>query len=263
MLEALDELMVLIGPLLPLIGLLSLRVGVAFAAMPSPFGDGAPVRVRAALGVLVAFSLALPRVEMAAEMSMEPAWLLPAALGEVLVGGVIGLTVRVTLAAVEAAGAFAGFSSGLAFAASVDPTLGESSSPLGRALSALAVLIFFAVGGHHAVLAALDFSFTHAPPGNAFGAVVHDGILTIGSEIAAQGLRIAAPVVATMFLVQLGLALVSRAAPRVHLFSLSFAVAVSAGVLTLFAAAPSIAPAIAEELQHLPEELRRMLGATP
>ena len=85
-------------------------------------------------------------------------------------------------------------------------------------------------------------------------------MLAPGTDLVAQGLRIAAPVVATMFLVQLGLALVSRAAPKVHLFALSFAVAVSAGILTLFLASPSLAPAIGEAIQRLPQSLEMALG---
>jgi len=258
--QALSALIDPMLPLAPLVMLVSLRIGVAFAAMPSPFGSGAPVQSRAVLGFLLGVALCLPRPELAQNMSIDPYWLAYASLGEVLVGSVIGLTVRVTIAAVEAAGAFVGFSAGLAFAQSVDPTFGESNSPPARLLGSFAVLLFFVLQGHHAVLAALARSLDFAPPGRALAAVDHEGVLRIGAEMVAQGLRIAAPVVGTMFLVQLGLALVSRAAPKVHLFSLSFAVAVSAGVLTLFAAAPALAPAIAQEIHDLPAALSAALG---
>ncbi|MEM9070798.1 MAG: flagellar biosynthetic protein FliR, partial [Myxococcota bacterium] len=199
-----DALSTLIDPLaamLPLWVLLSLRVGVALAAMPAPFGDVAPVRSRVVLGLLVSVALTFPHPELANELVLDPYWLAKAALGEVLVGSVIGLTVRVTIAAVEAAGAFAGFSAGLAFAQSVDPTFGESNTPPARALSALAVLLFFSLQGHHAALAALRQTLLYAPPGSAFAAISADGIVRLGANIVAQGLRIAAPVVATMFLV--------------------------------------------------------------
>lgn len=258
--EALSALIDPLVPLAPLVMLVSLRVGVAFAAMPSPLGGGAPVQSRAVLGFLVGVAIVLPRTQLAEGMSLDPYWLAYASLGEVLVGSVIGLTVRVTVAAVEAAGAFVGFSAGLAFAQSVDPTFGESNSPPARLLGAFAVLLFFVLQGHHAVLAALGHSLDFARPGHALAVVDHEGVLRLGARMVAQGLRIAAPVVGTMFLVQLGLALLSRAAPKVHLFSLSFAVAVSAGILTLFFAAPSLAPAIAQEIHDLPAALSAALG---
>ncbi len=260
MFNALSAIIDPMVPLAPLVMLVALRVGVAFAAMPSPLGSGAPVQSRAVLGFLVGVAIVLPHTELAENIRLDPYWLAYASLGELLVGSVIGLTVRVTVAAVEAAGAFVGFSAGLAFAQSVDPTFGESNSPPAHLLASFAVLLFFVLQGHHAVLAALGHSLDFAPPGHALAVVNHEGVLDLGASMVAQGLRIAAPVVGTMFLVQLGLALVSRAAPKVHLFSLSFAVAVSAGVLTLFFAAPSLAPAIAQEIRDLPAALSAALG---
>jgi flagellar biosynthesis protein FliR len=63
-----------------------------------------------------------------------------------------------------------------------------------------------------------------------------------------------------MFLVQLGTAFASRAAPRVHVLSLTFAIAVCTGMLALFVATPSLAPALAAEIQQLPTLLREALG---
>lgn len=249
--------------MLPLVVLLSIRVGVMLAAMPAPLGSLAPVRVRAGLGFLIAISLALPHPAMAAELPTAPAALLALAVPELFVGLVIGTTARVTLAAAEVAGTAIGFSSGLAFANSLDPTFGESSPPTARALSAFAVVLFFSLHGHHAALAALDQSLTLAPPGHAFAVAAQDGVLNVGASLMARGLRIASPVVATMFIVQLGMALVSRAAPRVQLFSLTFAVAVSAGLLTLLVAIPSLAPAIAADIHRLPADLTEALGGTP
>lgn len=256
-----DGFLTAIEGLVPLILLVSLRIGVVLAAMPAPFGDLAPVTIRAALGVLLAFAVAIPNVDNPVAIDLELFALAKAGLGEVIVGLVIGLTVRVTLAAASVAGAFAGFSMGLGFAQSLDPALGEMSTPVARLLTSFAVLIFLLLQGHHVVLRALVSSLHIAPPGDAFGAIAHAGVIDIGSDMLAHGLRIAAPVVATMFIVQLGTGLVSRAAPRVHIFSLSFAVAASAGMLTLYIAAPSVATAIAVEIERLPQELVAALGA--
>jgi len=245
---------------LPLVILLSIRVGVMLAAMPAPFGSVAPARVRVALGLLIAVALSLPHVAMAQDLPLEPLALMRLAVPEMFVGMVIGTTVRATLAAAQVAGTAIGFSSGLAFANSVDPTFGESAPPTSRAISSFAVVLFFSLGGHHAALEALTESVALAPPGDAFAAANHEGVLNIGASMMGQGLRIASPVVATMFIVQLGMALVSRAAPRVQIFSLTFAVAVSAGLLTLFVAIPSVAPAIAVSIQRLPADLAAALG---
>ena len=48
----------------------------------------------------------------------------------------------------------------------------------------------------------------------------------------------------TMLIVQLGVAITSRAAPRLQVFSISFAIAASVGLLTLVVAMPAITEAI-------------------
>ncbi|MCB9623943.1 MAG: flagellar biosynthetic protein FliR [Sandaracinus sp.] len=255
------ELTETLAPWIPFVLLVSLRVGVVFAALPAPFGSGAPVPVRVALSVLVAITLALPHGELAHGLSLAPAALLRAAVLEVVVGTVIGLTVRVIVAAVEVAGSLVDLSSGLGFAGTVNPALGESASPLGVALSTLSVLFFFAFDGHVAVLHALGASLQAAPPGAIESSFELRGAVSLGSDLVARGLRIASPVVATMFLVQLGLALVSRAAPRVHLFAFSFSIAISAGVLVLYVAAPSVAAGMAEEVRRIPDVLASLFGA--
>jgi flagellar biosynthetic protein FliR len=153
-----------------------------------------------------------------------------------------------------------GFSTGLAFAQSVDPTYGEVATPPQQALGALAIAIFFAIQGHHAALGALAESLRMLPPGDLSTRVPFESVSNVGIRLVAHGLRIAAPVVATMFLVQLGTAFASRAAPRVHVFSLTFAIAVCTGMLALFVATPSLAPALAAEIQQLPTLLREALG---
>ena len=249
----LEPLLAWVEAALPLVMLISLRIGATFAAMPAPFGDISPVKTRAALTFMISVILAGPLLgEPDVFSSANPVGLLRAALGEVYVGAVIGVTVRVILAAISMAGTAIGFSAGLAFAQSVDPALGESMTPIARALSSLGIAFFLAMQGHHVVLDALTATLQVAPVGRVFENVNLGAIVHIGGDMVAHGLRIASPVVATMFIVQLGLALTSRAAPRVQIFQLTFAVAVSSGLLLLYVASPSLAPAIAAEIRSLP-----------
>ena len=83
--------------------------------------------------------------------------------------------------------------------------------------------------------------------------------MRVSRDMISHALRIAAPVVATMFIVQLGTGLASRAAPRVQIFAMSFAIATAAGLLTLYIAASSVATAVAVQLQRLPSELHSIL----
>ncbi len=70
--------------LLPYVMLVSLRVSVALAILPAPLGSVAPTQVRAALGVILAIALRLPRLEAGSLAVQEPGWLGAAALTEAL-----------------------------------------------------------------------------------------------------------------------------------------------------------------------------------
>jgi flagellar biosynthesis protein FliR len=60
--------------------------------------------------------------------------------------------------------------------------------------------------------------------------------------------------------VQLALGLVARAAPRLQVFGLSFAVAVGVGLLTLHAAMPTAVAAIAADVRALPDAVEGILA---
>jgi len=243
----------------PFIALVSLRVALVLALMPAPFGDLAPMRIRAALGFLLAMVLCLPHLSMAPKLGIDPGPLLVAAVTEIFVGSVIGLTVRVTLAAAEIAGTIAGNAMGLGFAGSIDPLFGEESLPTTLIMNSLGILTFFALRGHHAVFEALFASLTLVPAGELIHTLRAPELTALGAGMVAHGLRIASPVVATMFITQLGTALVARAAPRVQIFALSFGVTVSVGALVLVASAPQVASAISTSVSSLLPTLTRVL----
>jgi flagellar biosynthesis protein FliR len=245
---------------LPLFVLASLRVALTLAGMPAPFGAVAPMRIRTALSVVLSLALCAPLLETAAPISLAPASLLSAAVCELFLGAIMGLTVRITLAACEVAGTMAGQAMGLGFATSVDPTFGEGILPTAYLLGALGTLIFFGLNGHHIVIAALAQSLTHVPIGHGLPIAGRAGVLGLGGQLVARGLQIAAPVVATMFIVQLGVSFVSRTAQRVHLFSFQFAVAIAAGMLVLWISAPAICTAIAVQVRHLPDAFLSIIG---
>lgn len=245
---------------LPYFLLASVRVGITFASLPSPFGGTAPNSVRLVLTLLVTTALCVPYYGTGDPIGLEPSALLKLGLSELFVGGVIGMTVRVILAAADIAGSAIGQVIGLGFASTVDPNHGDTVLPTTTLLASMATMIFFEMDGHHALLAALGQSFAVVPIGQELRAITALGVTQIGSAMMARGMQIASPVIATMFIVQLGTALAARAAPRVHLLAFSFSVVVAAGILALFVAAPSVISAVGAEVARVPEALSAVVG---
>jgi flagellar biosynthetic protein FliR len=246
-----DAAILALAARLPVFILASLRIALTFAALPAPFGAVAPVRIRTALTVVITAALLSPHAATLPVLPLEFAPLLRAAANELFLGGVLGMTVRVTMAAAEVAGSLAGQAMGLGFASSVDPTHGESVLPTTYLLDSMSALIC-----HHIVLAALAATFQRSPIGQPLAAAWSSGVIDLGADLVARGLQIAAPVVASMFIVQIGIAFVSRTAPRVHLFAFAFSVSIGAGMLVLWVAAPAVCTAIAQQVRHLPDALR-------
>ncbi|HKU36537.1 MAG TPA: flagellar biosynthetic protein FliR [Polyangiales bacterium] len=244
-----------LAEMLPLFVLASIRIALTMAGLPAPFGGVAPTSIRTALSVVLSIALCVPLLGTLPPIAADAVSLGRAAACELLIGSVMGLTVRVTLAATEIAGTLAGQAMGLGFASSVDPTHGESILPTTYLFGALATVIFFAFNGHHVVVAALSESFVRVPVGQPLPAAVRNSALLIGTDLVARGLQIAAPVVATMFIVQLGVSFVARTAQKVHLFAFFFSVTVAAGLLVMWVAAPSLTTAIAAQVRRLPDAI--------
>jgi flagellar biosynthetic protein FliR len=237
----------------------SIRMGVALALLPAPIGQGAPVVVRAALGVYLALALTWAHLADLPPEVTDPTWVLTAALGEAWIGASIGLTARLAVAVAEIAGELVSTSMGLGFAPAVDPNTGHESTATSLVLAQLTTLAFFAIRGHHVILTALASTLDLLPPGAGWRLEVATPALELAGSILRAGVLVASPVVATMFIVQLGVALASRVASRLQVFSLSFAVAASVGLLTLGVVLPAIAGALVRAVEGLGESLAALV----
>ena len=122
------------------------------------------------------------------------------------------------------------------------------------------LLLATVAGLHREVLAVMLGSFQLLPA----GAVLNPGrfgpvalaLLTTSLE---AGVRIAIPVVAVLFMVQIGLAFVSRAAPAMQIFSVGFAVTLAVGLSVLISTVPDAARVILVEISHVASRMQSVL----
>jgi len=204
--------------------------GCAFAYTAPVFSDkGVPHKLRVALVAMVAVSLTPGRAP------IEPTALALAVPGELILGLIAGFTGRVVLAGAEAGGELLGLQLGLGFAAAYDPTMGEAALPTRRVALALAGLAFILAGGLETAVRVMA-----APPITALGAIgATTGLLRLGGDILSLGLRFAAPALVAALAGNLAVALATRAAPALNIFSVAFAVIlVIVGLVLLATAAP-------------------------
>lgn len=161
---------------------------------------------------------------------------------EILLGLLAGFAARMVLAGAEAAGDIIGLQFGLGFAQSVDPARGEPSTTFRTLALCLASLAFLAAGGLEAGVRVIA-----AAPSDSFS--LHGGLDRIihqSGEVLVAALRLAAPALIAGTLANLGLALASRAAPALNVFSVMLAGMLIVGAIVLLATAPVFALQIAE-----------------
>ena len=84
---------------------------------------------------------------------------------ELLIGVVLGLLARLTIASLQIAGSVVAQQMGLGFVTAVDPTQGQQGVIVGNFLGVLGVTLIFATDMHHLVIAALNDSYTLFRPG--------------------------------------------------------------------------------------------------
>jgi len=151
---------------------------------------------------------------------------------------------------------------GLGTAAVLNPTIETQDSVLGRIVSLLAMLIALGAGVHRTALAYLLGSFRAIPVGSAMLVPAATGtFIDLAGTAIGVGVELAMPVLAVGLIVQIGLALVARAAPSLQIFSVGLGILIGAGALTLLTTLGDLGAGLATHFASLGEALDRVLGA--
>ena len=141
------------------------RVGAMVMLLPGLGETNIPTRIKLSIALLLTLII-LPLHRNAYQVDMGSiAPLLVLMLHEIVIGIVLGATARVTLSALQVAGAVIAQQMGLGFVTSVDPTQGQQGVLVGNFLTILGVTLLFATDSHHLVIAALNDSYTIFAPG--------------------------------------------------------------------------------------------------
>ena len=229
-------------------GILLVRPGALMMVGPGLGGQQVPMQVRIALTALLALALA-PSVALPSGPSIG---LLAVVFREVLIGLALGLAARAVIAGAELAGHLCSQQIGFSYAATVDPEGGARNTVLASLYGLLATLTWLAIGGHHLLIRALDASYAGLPIG---GGGVDGSLLTSVREVLGivfvTGLRLAAPLMAVILVVEVALGLVSRAAPALNFFVIGYPVRLAVGLFVValtIAAVPGVVRSLAERV---------------
>jgi flagellar biosynthetic protein FliR len=217
------------------------RIMGLIAIAPLYGNNGIPATLKVLLGVMLAAIVApgLPRVPGADPLSLAGMLILAQ---QFLVGFAMGFAMRLVFTAVELAGELIGSTMGLSFATFFDPQSQGRSAAVSSLLSLLTLLVYLAANLHLALLSALVDSFASVPvSATPVGTDAFHLLAGWGGRIFSAGVQLSLPVVAALLIVNMALAVLSRAAPQLNLFGVGFPVTLTVGLLMLAAALPYLA----------------------
>jgi flagellar biosynthetic protein FliR len=240
------------------IALVFSRIGGFLVVSPFP---GAWVPVKARVAVLISMSLCagtfLPPPAQPIELGLG---LLPIAATDFAIGVLIGAAFRFVLSSVEFMAGMISQASWLSAPISLNPEMGGQSQVLGQVSVLFAMLLALGVGVHRTVIAYLFESFHVLPIGaKAFIPAAIPPLVDVVGRSFDVGMRLALPVLAISLAVQAALALISRVAPSLQIFSIGFGVLVGTGLLTFMASMGAIGAGMLRYLATIPNLIDHIL----
>jgi len=214
--------------------LVLMRVAPVIFMMPLFYSRNLPAQVKAGLTLIVSLAL-LPAVPVeAGSFPSEPLSFGLYALSELMIGFLLGFSVRLIFAGLQLAGEVAGFQMGFGMARVMDPQSGSESTVVTGLYYLIGLLLFLAADGHHWFFKALAQSFHLLHPGEfqPQEGLVHL-FIRLSGRMFVLAIKIVAPILAIMMLVQIALGSIARMIPQVNLLMSSFPITISLGLIFL------------------------------
>jgi len=235
------------------------RLGAMLSVAPVVGHRSIPVPHRAGLAAMLALVLT-PVVGRAKVAGDDLFGLVFAIGGELLIGIAIGTVASLVVAAVHTASELVGFQMGLGMGAVFDPTFGSNATVFTRLQEMLALLLFLAIDGHHALVLAVAGSFHRLAPGLAYSPEpLAGGLVSMGGDVFRAGLELSAPLVGVLFLVNVVMALLARVAPSMNVFALAMPIAVAVGLIAFLTLLPGSMTSMGRHFAAVPADVTSLL----
>ncbi|MFQ5543465.1 MAG: flagellar biosynthetic protein FliR [Nitrospiria bacterium] len=217
------------------------RVASFMVAIPLMGGEGVPNMVKA----LIVFSLSVILFQSLTQnktidlQSMTIVSLTAGLLGEVMIGLVIGLGVRMFFGAVSIGSEIIGIQMGFGAATLFDPVSNQQASVIAQFQGLIAMLIFLSINGHYFLIEALIKSFEWVPSVGFYPSKeIINQLLRLGSGMFILGLKIGFPVILALLMTNIAIGVLARVVPTMNVLLFSFPVTISLGLLVMGASIP-------------------------
>jgi flagellar biosynthetic protein FliR len=159
---------------------------------------------------------------------------------QIMIGATMGLILQIVVAAVVVAGQSIAAAMGLSMANMIDPNMGNVPV-ISQLLIVMSTLIFVGFGGHAILLGLILESFNTLPIGtDILNQAVYGRVLQWSSMMFLGAVLMALPVMVSLLFINVGLGIVTRAAPSLNIFAVGFPAMIMAGLVILIISLDSI-----------------------
>ena len=159
---------------------------------------------------------------------------------QIMIGSVMGLILQVVVGAIVVGGQSIAAAMGLSMANMLDPNMGNVPV-ISQLMIVMSTLIFVGFGGHAILLGLISESFHSLPIGTSIlNQNVYGRVLQWSSMVFLGAVLMALPVMVSLLFINIGLGVVTRAAPSLNIFAVGFPAMIIAGFLILIISMESI-----------------------
>jgi flagellar biosynthesis protein FliR len=228
---------------------------VAFLVIAPPFSHRAiPARVKVAIALGLGLAVS-PRVTNG-YVSLDTAGFVGALTLEILVGAALGFLVLLIFSAITSAGTLIDLFGGFSMAQVYDPQSMVNGAQFARLYAMAATVLMFASDSYQLIIGGLVRTFDALPLGGGLNLARPSEVMIEGlTQMFLASIQIAGPLLAVLFLADVGLGLLTRVAPALNAFAMGFPLKIFLTVTlagVMFVALPRVVAALTDDaVDHL------------
>ncbi len=235
------------------------RTSGLFITAPILAHTSIPKQIKLGLMILISIIMVMAMDSVVVPQAESLIELTGMVVKELLVGIIIGFVFMLVFLAIQGAGSIAGYQVGLHMANAFDPMTQTQSSIIGQFWMILALLIFMGINGHHMIIRAYTDSYMIIGPGAvALTGTTAELIIKYTAYLFLITLKIVAPVMVTLFLVDISLGTLARMMPTMNVFFVGIPLKIAAGLFVLALSLPVLAFVLEKSVGYLDTELHQL-----
>jgi flagellar biosynthetic protein FliR len=218
-----------------------IRIAALFSVAPILSSPFLPIRIKVAIASVITLFM-FPLINQSQIFELFSSIGFVQVVIQVLTGLIMGFILRLVFSALIIAGENIAVTMGLGFAQITDPVNGVTVPIVSQFLTISATLLFLALDGHLALLNMLFDSFTYIPIGYTFNfqTALWD-LVAWATNMFSGALMVAIPAITALLIANSALALMTRAAPQLNVFSVGFPITIILGLVVIALTLPSMA----------------------